>query len=115
MNAPMPVWNRNFRRSTDVVREFGNTEPSVAFLPTVVAELPRWSPRQIGSRWSDGHAVHRDPISGFYEERNPPMEGYALDVQAALLAQKRNNRSRYWLGVPLLLVGVYIFVRVMWP
>lgn len=103
MSALPPVWNRNFSRRAD--------DPT-----SVVAELPRRHvPLQIGARWSTGHAIVRDPVTGAYEERNPPMEGAALDVQSALLTQRRNNRSRYWLALPVLLIGTYIFCRVMWP
>lgn len=85
-------------------------------LPSVVAELPRRHlALQIGCRWSTGHYILRDPTTGAYEERNPPMDGSALDVQTALLEQQRNNRGRYWYASVLLLVAAYLFCRVMWP
>lgn len=82
----------------------------------VVAVLPqRRIPLQIGCRWSTGHAILRDPVTGTYEERNPPMGSEAEQVQTALLTQRRNNRGRYWYASLLLLVGAYLFCRAMWP
>jgi len=82
MNAPSPVWLRSFGRRA------GDDLPA--------AELPKGV--AIGSKWQPSHKIVRDPDSGFYFERNPPMETSAeLDVQRALLSQRENNRARYWL------------------
>lgn len=71
---------------------------------SVVAELPHRKGVAIGSRWQPSHKVVRDPDSGRYEERNPPMETSAeLDVQKALLTQRENNRARYWIAAVAML------------
>ena len=103
MTAPSPAWNRNFhRRSGDE--------------PSVVAELPqRHIALQIGCRWSTGHEIHRDPVTGSYEERNPPMGSEAEQVQAALLSTPRGNGWGWWVAACVLFPATYIFCRVMWP
>jgi len=102
MSAPTPVWNRNFaRRASDP--------------PTVVAELPRHVGVPIGARWQPTHALVRDPDSGLYYERNPPMDSAAeLDVQKALLTQRANNRGRWWALAMALPFFVYLLCKV-WP
>lgn len=103
MNAPAPAWNRNFRRRQ-------GDEPSV------VAELPHRRGVAIGSRWNPSHAIVRDPDSGVFYERNPPMESAAeLDVQKALLTQRANNRGRWWALALALPFVVYVGCRMVWP
>jgi hypothetical protein len=78
----------------------------------VVAVLPRRPGVAIGSRWTPAHAIVRDPDSGMYFERNPPMDTAAeLDVQKALLTQRENNRWRYWAAAMALPVAAYFLLK----
>jgi len=101
--GPLPVWRRSFHH------------PASNDAPSVVAELPRRPSVSIGSRWQPTHALVRDPDSGVFFERNPRMDSAAeLDVQRALLTQRRNNHGRYWFLALLLPVAAWAFCKVMY-
>lgn len=91
---------------------------------SIVAELPRRHiALQIGCRWSAGHRISRDEVTGAYEERNPPLTREAEQIQAALVGhgiaieaeRPKGNHWVWWAASMLLLPAVYIFCRVVWP
>lgn len=74
---------------------------------------------ELGCRWHPEHAIHREPLTGFYSERNPPLESReARQLQRALLTPPAPpltvREAQRWV-VALALIAAMLSAPAWWP